>query len=229
MQRVSYIEDDTQLMELVRHSILEADACMVKFLSKQAVVTGSATELVRNQKQALAYIGANVRDNVEPLESAGRKVLEYFLSHIGGGYTRKAFFLGYMVNQVLLAFLGRRPEDEKDHYMNKRLDLAGQLLQHQMRKVMFHFQHDTQKRVQKHLGKEEVLGPIKSLINDSIVTKGLQGAFTLGNWNTGAGLKNSGVVGDLKRMNPMATISQMRQTRVNLPPRSRPSDAARHP
>ena len=34
----------------------------------------------------------------------------------------------YMVHRILLAALGRRELDDRDHYGNKRLDLAGPLL-----------------------------------------------------------------------------------------------------
>lgn len=38
--------------------------------------------------------------------------------------TKKAYFLGYMVNRILQAGLGRRGEDDRDHYGNKRMDLG---------------------------------------------------------------------------------------------------------
>ena len=34
----------------------------------------------------------------------------------------------YIIHRLLLCALGRRPEDDRDHYANKRLDLAGPLL-----------------------------------------------------------------------------------------------------
>lgn len=34
----------------------------------------------------------------------------------------------YMVHRLLLAAIGRREVDDRDHYGNKRLDLAGPLL-----------------------------------------------------------------------------------------------------
>ena len=42
--------------------------------------------------------------------------------------TKKAYYLGYMVHRLLMCALGRRSEDDRDHYGNKRLDLAGPLL-----------------------------------------------------------------------------------------------------
>jgi hypothetical protein len=40
----------------------------------------------------------------------------------------QAYFVGYMVHRLCLVALGRRPEDDRDHYANKRLDLGGPLL-----------------------------------------------------------------------------------------------------
>ena len=45
-----------------------------------------------------------------------------FLAHIIFSYFR------YMVHRLLVACLGRRELDDRDHYGNKRLDLAGPLL-----------------------------------------------------------------------------------------------------
>lgn len=53
------------------------------------------------------------------------------LPHVGVSdfcETKKAYFLGYMVHRLLLAALGRRELDDRDHYGNKRLDLAGPLM-----------------------------------------------------------------------------------------------------
>ena len=32
---------------------------------------------------------------------------------------KKAYFLGYMVNKLLMTVLGRRLQDDRDHYANK--------------------------------------------------------------------------------------------------------------
>lgn len=53
------------------------------------------------------------------------------LPHIGvidGMQVKKAYYLGYMIHKMLSVALGRRPVDDRDHYGNKRLDLAGNLL-----------------------------------------------------------------------------------------------------
>lgn len=64
--------------------------------------------------------------------SWARGVLQnQFLPHVSvdeGCEKRKAYFLGYMIHRLLLCAMNRRNEDDRDHYGNKRLDLAGPLL-----------------------------------------------------------------------------------------------------
>jgi len=53
------------------------------------------------------------------------------LPHVGistGDEFKKAYFTGYMTNRLLQASLGRSPEDDRDYYGKKRLDMAGSLL-----------------------------------------------------------------------------------------------------
>ena len=45
----------------------------------------------------------------------------------------------YIIHRLLLCAIGRRPEDDRDHYGNKRLDLAGPLLGGLFRMVCFIF------------------------------------------------------------------------------------------
>ena len=50
------------------------------------------------------------------------------LPHIGigeGCFTKKRFFMGYIVHKMLMCSLGRLEEDDRDHLGKKRLDLAG--------------------------------------------------------------------------------------------------------
>lgn len=45
-----------------------------------------------------------------------------------GNESLKSFFLGYMTYWLIFASLGKAPEDDRDHYGKKRLDMAGSLL-----------------------------------------------------------------------------------------------------
>ena len=113
LEHVIYDFDDAELTEMVRASFDEA-----YFIQEQSV--------------ALNFIGTRgARPGVvrEKRIKYAREILQKeMLPHVGVSdfcETRKAYFLGYMVHRLLLASLGRRELDDRDHYGNKRLDLAG--------------------------------------------------------------------------------------------------------
>ena len=57
-----------------------------------------------------------------------------FLPHIGDDYKSKAYFLGgYMVKELLDVFLQKRDTDDRDSYVNKRVDTAGVLMSNLVR------------------------------------------------------------------------------------------------
>ena len=230
MRMVCYDFSDLPFMELLLPSVLAADELMIKFLKRKDRKSAKSMQAARAQEEALAYIGAKKRNTNKPNDAdSGRDVLKLLFQDLGESYNRKAYFLGYIIRQICLTKLGRRPPTDRDHYKNIRLDLAGQLLRHQFRGAMSHLQRDIAKQVQKQLGKDECLLDIKSVVHEMIVTRNLQSAFTLGNWNTANGLLSSGVVGDIKRTNTIAMISHLRQHRLNMRPKSRPTESARHP
>ena len=54
----------------------------------------------------------------------------YLLPHIGSepkDRIKKAYYLGQMAQKVMELAIGLRDQDDKDHYSNKRLKLAGDL------------------------------------------------------------------------------------------------------
>ena len=61
----------------------------------------------------------------------------------------QAYFFGYMIHRLLLVFLGRREQDDRDHYSNKRLDLGGPLLAQLFRQLFRKLQKDLRSHVQK--------------------------------------------------------------------------------
>ena len=50
------------------------------------------------------------------------------LPNVGKSYKKKAIFLGYMTARLLKCFIGREDYDDRDSYINKRIDLPGILL-----------------------------------------------------------------------------------------------------
>ena len=63
--------------------------------------------------------------------------------------TRKGFFIGYMTHRLLHCSLGRAEEDDRDHFANKRLDLAGPLIGGLFRTLFYRLTQEMRKHLQK--------------------------------------------------------------------------------
>ena len=114
LNHIVYDHTDTQMLEILKPSLAESAP-------------------IQSQDNALHFIGnrAAVASNTKRRNFARDIMQKEFLPHISqepGSETRKAFFLGYMVHRLLQVRLGRREEDDRDHFGKKRLDLAGPLL-----------------------------------------------------------------------------------------------------
>ena len=55
--------------------------------------------------------------------------MNYFLPHIGElNFQEKAFFVGYMVRELLLVFAGEKKATDRDNFKFKRIEVNGSLL-----------------------------------------------------------------------------------------------------
>lgn len=70
--------------------------------------------------------------------------------------TKKAYFVGYVVHRVLEAALGRRRTDDRDHYGNKRTDLAGPLMKGLFRSLFRTLVKKIRGELQKDLNKGKI-------------------------------------------------------------------------
>lgn len=91
--------------------------------------------LIMTEDDALDYIskrGAGTQYSRDTRISYAQKILESeFLPHVSvvpEGLYKKSYFVGYMVNRLIQASLGRADEDDRDYYGKKRMDMAGSLL-----------------------------------------------------------------------------------------------------
>ena len=84
-----------------------------------------------------------------------------FLPHVSTtreGIYRKTYFVGYMVNRLIQASLGRTPEDDRDYYGKKRLDMAGSLLSGLFRQLFRNMVDDMMKYIKRdvEMGKTDI-------------------------------------------------------------------------
>lgn len=203
LEHICYDFNDTAMMELLRPSLEEAF-------------------VIQNQQVALDYIGkrgSTVGVNREKRIKYAREILQKeMLPHVGVGEffeTKKAYFFGYIIHRLLLCALGRRAEDDRDHYGNKRLDLAGPLLGALFRMLFRKLTKDVRIYLQKCVddGKDVNLA---YAVKAKTITSALKYSLATGNWgqaNT-AGVR-AGVSQVLNRLTYASTLSHLR--RLNSP------------
>ncbi|KAL8104638.1 DNA-directed RNA polymerases IV and V subunit 2-like [Apium graveolens] len=192
-------EDDT-IVNILRASMREAD--------KQC-------ENFRRRGMALRYLEQQFKTCEYPPEESVEECIDKLLFPKLIGIKQKARFLAYMVKCLLKAYTGRRKLDCRDDFRNKRLELAYELLDRELKVHINHAKRKMIKNMQRDLDGDRTMNRIEHYLDCSIITNGLSRAFSTGAWSHPykKAEKISGVVANLSRTNPLQSISEMRRTR----------------
>jgi len=182
-------------------------------------------------EEAIMYIGSRVAHG--QVEEYRRQKAEgildrNFLPHIGRTLRdrrEKALFLGEMACRALELKLGKRKPDDKDHFKNKRLKLAGPLLADLFRIAFRNLCRDIKYQLERMGVKRQTIS-VSAAVRPGIVTERLQHAIATGNWGRG----RVGITQLLDRTNHISTLSHLRRLQSPLS-RSQPNFEARdlHP
>uniref|UniRef100_A0A8C2YZ03 DNA-directed RNA polymerase subunit beta n=1 Tax=Cyclopterus lumpus TaxID=8103 RepID=A0A8C2YZ03_CYCLU len=186
LEHIIYDFDDPEMMEMVKPSLDEAF-------------------VIQEQNVALNFIGSRgAKPGVTKerrIKYAKEVLQKEMLPHVGVSdfcETKKAYFLGYMVHRLLLAALGRRELDDRDHYGNKRLDLAGPLLAFLFRGMFKNLLKEIRIYAQKFIDRGKDFN-LELAIKTRIISDGLKYSLATGNW------------GDVKKAHQArAGVSQVR-------------------
>ncbi len=186
-----------------------------------------AARSIVTQDDALDFIGTKiaigqVRQN--RIERAKMVIDRYLFPHLGNKPTdrhKKAMFLAQMANNVLELALGRREPDDRDHYANKRLKLAGELLATVFRAAFKQFVRDLKYQAEKTMTRSRRF-KLSSVVRPDVITERIRHALATGNWVGG----RTGVSQLLDRTNWMSMISHLRRV-VSPLSRSQPLFKAR--
>ncbi|KAJ0247166.1 DNA-directed RNA polymerase II subunit 2 [Hirschfeldia incana] len=203
LERICYEFGDTQMMELLRPSLEEAfviqsQQVALDYIGKRGAPIGTPSE------KRIKYAKDILQKEMLPHEG----VEEYCESH-------KAYAFGYIINRLLRCALGRKPEDDRDHYGNKRLDLAGPLLGGLFRMLFRKLTRDVRSYVQKCVDNGKDVNLLYA-INAKTITSGLKYALATGNWGqANAAGTRAGVSQVLNRLTYASTLSHLR--RLNSP------------
>ncbi|NHJ40787.1 MAG: DNA-directed RNA polymerase subunit B [Asgard group archaeon] len=165
-----------------------------------------------DEEKALDFIGKRVAvgQTMDYRIKRAREILNrYLLRHIGTeekNRIEKAFFIGQMAQRILELELGKRQEDDKDHYANKRLKLSGESLISLFRVAFMNLCRDIKYQLERTAMRGRTPN-IKTAVRADVITERLRHALATGNWVGG----KAGVSQLLDRTNYISTLSHLRR------------------
>jgi DNA-directed RNA polymerase II subunit RPB2 len=172
------------------------------------------------QEIALKYIATFTKGKTIP--HALEILTDYLLPHIGElNFKDKAYFIGYMVRQLLSVYTKETKPTDRDNFRFKRVELPGALL-YDLFKEYYTLQ---QKNIFQRFDKEYFYHPAsyegtnfirlielnyKEFFSNRMAESGFKKAFK-GNWGSEEHTKRIGVVQDLNRLSYNSFISHLRK------------------
>src|SRR2546429_1098815 len=232
------IPSDIPLMILMRALGFEEDAKIAELVSTDPDIQDELEASyeksleANNSHDALLYLGNRLAPGQVDeyrLKKAESVLDRNFLPHLGrlpAERREKGLFLTEIAARIIEVKLGRRTSDDKDHYANKRLKLAGSLLAELFRISFRNLTRDLKYQLERITIRRHIEFSIANAIRPGIITERVQHAIATGNWVRG----RIGVTQLLDRTNFVSTLSHLRRLQSPLS-RSQPNLEARdlHP
>mmetsp|Transcript_5370 Transcript_5370/g.9646 ORF Transcript_5370/g.9646 Transcript_5370/m.9646 type:complete len:1204 (-) Transcript_5370:266-3877(-) len=202
------LKGDRQMLEMLKPSLEEAKS-------------------IESRNLALDYLGRRSCSPGTPrdkrIDFAKDLLQRNFLPHVGVlefQEAEKAYFIGYMINRLLCTVMGRRDYDDRDHYANKRLDLAGPLLGNLFRQLFAKVLKDATSYLEKKVSgarSENIMDLVQQAVDGKTIEMGLKYSLATGNWQVGRRGQPSktGVSQVLQRLTFASMLSHLR--RLNSP------------
>jgi DNA-directed RNA polymerase II subunit RPB2 len=141
---------------------------------------------------------------------------------------QKLFLLGFMANRLIRTAIGWNPPDDRDSYLNKRIELAGSLLNNLFRNHYIRFVKDMEKQIIREINigawksSEEYeniisMTNVYKIVKPTTIENGLNRALSTGDFSVKQSNSSSkvGVAQVLNRLTYLGTLSHLR--RVNTP------------
>jgi len=205
------------IVTLLKALGLETDKEICDAISTQADILNEFyinlyQEEVTTKAEAIDAIGKKLKVAEDYREERVNQILDrYLLPHIGQDEkdrNLKALSLGRIIKKCISLFLDKIPNDDIDHYGNKRLLISGELLGQLFRSILLgrwgllaKMTYNYQKLVKR--GKTP---SIQGIVEADAATKQILSSLATGNWIGG----RTGVSQRLDRSSYIKTISHLR-------------------
>ncbi len=169
------------------------------------------TKDIKNQEMALEFIGRKLGIAMKErrVERAIEMLDRFLFPHLGHSVEdrkNKAYYMAKVVKKLLLVSHGLIPVDDKDHYKNKRLRLAGAMLENLFRYIFRMLIGDIKYNFEK-IVKRGKIPPLQSVIRSQFLTQRIISAMATGEWTA----ERHGVSQHIDRTNYNSMVSYLRR------------------
>lgn len=219
-EHIVYDLSDSEMVNVVKQSLFSNNSEMVVF-------PDGKTDIIIKQTQALEYLKTKMfsrrfsdTNQQDKLDQQYYAIVEYlkndFLPHLGNTEEQlliKGKFLGYMSHSLLLCYLGRSEPDNRDSYVNKRVELPGELLNQLFKPAVKKMINETSKKFRKKIrGMQGANYPnvISVILQSNTIEITIIQSLATGAWG-GIGSKRKGVAQMLQRFTFLQSISYLRR------------------
>ncbi len=210
------IQLDKKMLELLKGSIYEAKECLTEEEALQYIITNALYTPINMD---------TAHGNLKKREFTMEVLKSDLFSHCRTK-EQQIFLLGYMTKKLLLCTSGITPCDDRDSYLNKRIDLTGTLLNNLFRNYFNKLVKDMIKQVIREIknGSWKSTDNYTQILNHTNVYKsiksttienGIKRALSTGDFGINKVNVRVGVAQVLNRMTYASILSHLR--RINTP------------
>jgi DNA-directed RNA polymerase subunit B len=167
---------------------------------------------IKNSDDAIDYIAKKIGITQAKdirMERMNEIIDKYLLPHVGTrkeDRVAKAYNICKMLRKYIAGASGEIPLDDKDHYQNKRVKMAGDLLADLFRMNLKVLIGDLLYNFQR-IVKRGKFPSIKVIIRDKLLTSRIYSSMATGNWVGG----RKGVSQRIQRLNHLNTLSHLQR------------------
>lgn len=227
MFRALGIISDKEIIEHIVHDIDNKDN--QRIIAQLMACCEDAVD-INTQEQAEELLIKNMagvnKNTTNALKILRDNITNDFLPHVGKNYRRKALYLGYMICKMIRIYLEYDEYDNRDSYMNKRIDSPGVLMSNLFRQCYGKMTKEIKGLIERELNlwrsnhsciTTDIISDnnIHRYFKHSLLESWLKYSLSTGNW----GIKSigsfqnirQGVSQVLNRMSYASTLSHLRR------------------
>lgn len=214
------IENDRELVSRITNDL--DDVPMVNLLrSSLENSVDDEGNIIKTREEAMKYLmtkmksGRRISQSDENIANAQKKLLldkiitKDLLPHLGADIPGKASFICLMIKKILIVMLGRKEEDDRDAFENKRVETPGVLLGQLFRQNFNKMLKEIGRLFRRKNNSDENPINMVSQITPTTIEQGIKSGLATGIW--GLSKTKAGAAQSLSRLTWLQTISYLRR------------------